>query len=345
MILIISSPRDAHAQAVAKSLTALARDDFHILDLGDMPMRMDLGIAMASGAAARFALRLADRRRIDLAEVTAVWWRRPQPYGLPPELSDPVHRAFAQQELDFALRGAWQCSRALWVNDVARDAAASNKVWQLDVANALGLRIPRTLITNSPEDAERFCDETSGSIVYKAFLASAMAWRETRILRPDDRALLAMVRVAPVIFQAYVPAIFDLRVTVVGDRIFAAAAETSKGEYTTDIRMNPGITWREYQLPDDVSERVPRLMETLGLEYGALDFRVTPDGEHVFLEINPAGQFLFIENATGMPIAAAMAAHLAAGVQGGRKGGLNTSAGSTPTEQSNPQAQAQHPMT
>jgi glutathione synthase/RimK-type ligase-like ATP-grasp enzyme len=57
-------------------------------------------------------------------------------------------------------------------------------------------------------------------------------------------------------------------------------------------------------------------MRRLGLEYGAIDLRLTPDGEYVFFEVNPAGQFLFVEHACGLPISAALAARLAAGREG-----------------------------
>lgn len=65
------------------------------------------------------------------------------------------------------------------------------------------------------------------------------------------------------------------------------------------------------ELPDQVVSGIHRLMSRLGLVYGALDFRVRPDGEHVFLEINPAGQWLFIEDQTRQPISQAVAKQLA----------------------------------
>jgi glutathione synthase/RimK-type ligase-like ATP-grasp enzyme len=312
MIIIISSPQDLHAQAVMRALDAAGAAPHQILDLSEFPVRMDLGIALATGGDSKLALRLADGTRLDLRQVTAFWWRRPQPFGLPAEMTDPVHRSFAQQESDLAFRGLWQCTQALWVNDVNRDAAASHKPWQLDVARDVGLSIPRTLITNCPEDVERFVAEADGEVIYKAFLASALAWRETRLLRAEDRQALRLVRFAPVIFQRYVPARLDLRVTVIGERILAAAAETAKTDYPADIRMNPSINWAPYRLPDEVAHRLLLLMRRLGLEYGAVDFRVTPDDEHVFLEVNPAGQFLFIENACGLKISTALAEHLAA---------------------------------
>jgi glutathione synthase/RimK-type ligase-like ATP-grasp enzyme len=63
-------------------------------------------------------------------------------------------------------------------------------------------------------------------------------------------------------------------------------------------------------LPPEVEERLRVLMRRMGLVYGAVDMRLKPDGTHVFLEINPAGQFLYVEVASGLPITAAMAAAL-----------------------------------
>ena len=312
MILIMSSPDDIHATAVQSALNARGAEN-HILNLSEFPMSMDIGLSFATGAPGNLALRLKSGKRIDFAAVTSVWWRRPQGFGFPPSLTDPVNRAFAQQESDFAFKGMYLSADACWVNDMTRDALASHKVWQLQTATRIGFDIPRTLITNNPDDARRFRGETGAKVIYKAFLASPMAWRETRILSDADMAQIDSVRLAPVIFQSYVPAVRDLRVTVVGRRIFAAGADTSKADYATDVRMNPGIGWTPYDLPKATADRVLAMMDAFGLEYGAFDFRVTPEGKHVFLEINPAGQFLFIQNATGMKIADAMADRLIAG--------------------------------
>jgi glutathione synthase/RimK-type ligase-like ATP-grasp enzyme len=312
MIIIISSPDDIHATAVLKALADKGAEA-RILDLSEFPMSMDIGLSFVTGAEGVLALRLKDGKRIDWAAVTSVWWRRPQGFGFPPGMSDPVNRAFAQQESDFAFKGMYLAAGGYWVNDIARDLSASHKVWQLQVAARLGMDIPRTLITNNPEDAKRFRSETKGDVIYKAFLASPMAWRETRILRDEDLAQIDAVRLAPVIFQSYVPSVRDLRVTVVGRRIFPAGADIAKAGYATDVRMNPGIGWKTAELPPEVARQILAMMDHFGLQYGAFDFRVTPEGRHVFLEVNPAGQFLFIQNATGMDIAGALADRLIAG--------------------------------
>jgi glutathione synthase/RimK-type ligase-like ATP-grasp enzyme len=100
----------------------------------------------------------------------------------------------------------------------------------------------------------------------------------------------------------------DLRITVVGDKIFPAAIHSQDTSYKVDFRMDMGAARvAPAALPSDVQDKLFALMRHLGLVYGAIDMRRRPDGSHVFLEVNPAGQWLFIENATGQPISQAMA--------------------------------------
>ena len=157
--------------------------------------------------------------------------------------------------------------------------------------------------------ARRFISERGPArTIYKTFLASVHCWRETRLVRPDELELLDLVRLAPVIFQEYVPAVADIRVTVMGNRMFAAAITPAPGGYDIDYRMDmPGATFRPATLPADVKSKIGRLMKRLGLVYGAIDLRRTADGTHVFLEINPAGEWRFVEERTHQPMTDAFA--------------------------------------
>ncbi len=309
MILIISSPDDVHAQAVMTELSRLGRPH-RLLNLSEFPSQLRL-TARLDGDQSDFTLTFADGARISMDEVSAVWWRRPQAFGFPAEIKDPAHRYFAQSEANTAFQGMYQSSEALWVNNTARDAAASHKPWQLKLAREVGLSIPETLITNDPEEALAFWQQYPGEVIYKPFLQTYHAWRETRRIQQEDEPLIEAVRLTPVLFQRFVPAVCDLRVTVIGDRLFAAAARAE--QYELDIRFNTDAKYQPHDLPARVEERLFALMRRLGLEYGAVDFRLTPEGEYVFLEVNPAGQFLYIERATEQPIAAALAEHLARG--------------------------------
>ncbi len=311
MIFIISGHEDVHAQAV---LAALARDgaDAAIIDMRAFPK--DAALSLAFGGEHDARTLSTGGRTHDLRAVRAVWWRRPQPYGVDAAITDPAAHYFVVHECHEAVEGLWRSLDASWINDPARDEAAARKVWQLDVARACGLQVPRTLVTNDPTRARAFAEAQGVErTIYKAFQGSEDAWRETRLLKPGELDRIDLVRHAPVIFQAFVPADADLRVTIVGDRIFPAAIRSRADAYPIDFRMDMGGARIEAcALPAAVEAGLRRLMARLGLVYGAIDLRRTPEGEHVFLEINPAGQWLFVEDQTGQPIAAALADKLAA---------------------------------
>lgn len=312
MILIISHPADEHAVAVLERLGGRGADAL-LLDTARFPRDIRMSIAHAPGGASRAAV-VIDGVEQDLAAVGAVWWRRPLPFELHDELLGTDDRSFAHGECYAALRGLWSCLDAHWLNDPERDEIASRKAYQLKLAKSLGLRIPRTLITNDPAGAAAFIEaEGAAGTIYKSFSATERAWRETRLLRDEERALLDGVRFAPVIFQEHIEADIDLRVTIVGDRIFAAEIASGETAYRVDYRMTMDqAEMRSHDLPAALEAQLRAFMGALGLIYGAIDLRLTRGGDYVFLEVNPAGQWLFIEERTGQPISDAIAARLMA---------------------------------
>jgi hypothetical protein len=319
MILIVSHHQNPDVQAVMRALRRAGEHAVRVVDLSDFPMRMDLTIEYGHDRRPSSVLRFADGSRVALDDVTAVWWHRPQPFSLPEAVADPVHRDFALREAQTAWRGFWQTGRALWINDIGRHEAALPKPGQLVAAREVGLSIPDTLITNNPDEARRFWSRYRSEIVYKAFTAIEGVWRETRLLGADEQSLAEAIRLTPVIFQRYVAAVVELRITVVGQRLFAAEIHCPQGEYPVDVRMNRGLPCRPHDLPEDITRKLMQLISRFGLEFGAIDMRVTPEGEYVFLEINPVGEFGHVEGATGLPIARAVAERLAEGRAGGRR--------------------------
>jgi hypothetical protein len=311
-VLIVSHLADVHATEVLRRLRQRGADAV-LFDTGRIPRETVLTIE--HGRSDRWAgTALVDGRRLDLAAVRAAWWRRPLPFHLHAEIGGADDRGFALGEAAAAVAGLWSCLDAEWINDPGRDEAAGRKAWQLKLAAGIGLRIPRTCITNDPDRARAFAEEEGAAgTVYKAFSATERTWRETRVLRPEEVALLDAVRYAPVIFQEYIPAVVDLRVTIVGEDVFAAEIHSQTTEYKHDFRMAMhDAAIRSHTLPDAVVAKLQALMATLGLVYGALDLRLTPEGDYVFLEINPAGQWLFVEHHTGQPISDAIADALVA---------------------------------
>lgn len=310
MIVVISYPEDPHATRVI-GLLEEGQHEVLLLTLSDLPGRATLSIDYDDPAAPGLEYRL-DGRSIELGAVRSVWWRRPQVPD-PSSVTDLDARMFTANEWNEALNGLWQLIDVPWMNPPARDDVAGRKAHQLRVAADVGLRVPRTLITSDPDRARTFIEAQGlGRTVFKTFSATHAVWRETRLVREGELETLDAVRVAPVIFQEFIPAEADLRITVVGKRIFPAAIDVRGTDYEVDFRMSLGqARTTAAELPQAVADRLHALMRRLGLVYGAIDMRRTPDGDYVFLEVNTAGEFLFVEERTEQPISRAMADWLA----------------------------------
>lgn len=308
-ILIVSNLSDGHARAVMTALGTHGRR-VELLDLSEFPQRLALSMAFHDGTRS-FHLERHGYGRLDLGELRAVWWRRPQPFSLPVSVANPAHRRVALSETSTAFQGLYQSMDAFWINAPVRDSAAGHKPWQLALAQEVGLEIPETLMTNDPEQARAFWAACGGDVIYKQFLALPDAWSETRRVGKQESSLAESIRLCPVVFQRRVSAVADLRVTVIRDDIFAAAVAVDELDYDVDVRLNLAARYAVHKLPESVERLLRNLMRRLGLVYSAIDLRLTEDGRYVFLEVNPAGQFLYVEEATGQPIAATLASHLA----------------------------------
>jgi hypothetical protein len=308
-VLIISSLADEHVTPVMRAL-AERNCQVELLDLSLFPQKLTLTLGFNNGQHC-FRLSGSGANGVDFDRVRAVWWRRPQQFCLPASVTDPVHQRFAISDTNTAFQGLYLSIGERWVNPPLSDAAANHKPWQLRCAQEIGLEIPETLMTNDPDAVRSFYDSCNGDVIYKQFLALPDAWRETRRLEPGFVQADDNLRLCPVIFQRRVDAIADLRVIIVGETVFAASVAVDQLAYDVDVRMNPEARYVPYALSAAVEQQLVALMHRLGLVYGAIDMRVTNDGRYIFLEVNPAGQFLYVEEATGQPIAAALAAELA----------------------------------
>ncbi|HRY46452.1 MAG TPA: alpha-L-glutamate ligase [Candidatus Paceibacterota bacterium] len=313
MVLILSSESDPHAVAVRDQLASMSMPVV-ILDLSSFPQESRLAITCDRGAGVRFGFQTSVES-IDLGQCRSIWWRRPQQPQMDPQIRRSAYVQFGLSECHAALTGLWQSLNAFWINDPALDTAAQQKVYQLKIATELGLSIPDTLITNDPARAEAFVQRYgAGRVICKAFTATEAHWRETRLVRDDELAHIHSVKYAPVIFQEYIEAIYDLRITVIGPKVFAAAIHSQETEYKIDCRIDISHARIEaVDLPPKIIHQIREFMGRLGLVYGAIDMRLRPDGSYVFFEVNPAGQWLFIEGATGQPITECLARALARG--------------------------------
>jgi MvdD family ATP-grasp ribosomal peptide maturase len=258
-----------------------------------------------------------DTGEFDLREVTAIWHRRLN-FGAEIPLSlDKQLRDASLSETRAAALGMLASLKAFRMDAVEHIRRAENKQLQLQVARSLGLEIPRTLTTNDPAAVRDFARSCQSGLVTKMLSSFAVyeAGRElvvfTNPVKPEDLADLSGLRLCPATFQEMIPKALELRTTVVGRRVMSASINSQASERAAHDWRRDGQRiiqdWQPYELPREVEEKTLRLMDSFALNYGAIDIIVTPDGRHVFLEINPVGEFFWLERYCGLPIADAIA--------------------------------------
>jgi hypothetical protein len=316
MILILTEPFDPHADHVINMLTDRGAE-FIRFNPADFPAQASLSIGYAPDGQMRSFLRLGETA-IDLTKLQSVWSRRPRPPVPYEQIQDAATREFVTLDCKIFVQDLWNTLPCRWLpGRPASVQRAQLKISQLRVAAELGLELPPTLFTNSREEFLDFYNQHNGNIVSKltspAFDQtvgdSAEITRYTEVVSKRDVGYATSIQYCPIILQAYVPKRLELRITVVGQQAFAAEIHSQQTHHTRH-------DWRRYDLshtphfphvlPPDVQERCIRLVERLNLCYGAIDMILTPEGRYVFVEINPSGQYLWIEDQTNLPISAAI---------------------------------------
>lgn len=247
-----------------------------------------------------------ESRSLDFDDVGSIWCRSFRPTGFPDDLG-AADRKFAETESRRALDALMTIANCVWINHPLNQVRANSKPAQLFVARKVGLDIPSTLISNDPKEIRSFLAKLAGPAIFKSLSQSIELPPGqslfTGLLTEKELANLDRIRLTPGIFQEFVEKAYEVRTTVVGPRIFSARIDSQANAATrVDWRHRPFDIDKPVQLPPEVEKKIHALMQALGLVYGAIDFIVTPEGRHVFLEINPAGQYMWVESSTGLQI-------------------------------------------
>jgi hypothetical protein len=312
-VLILSCPQDLHAHAACE---AIERKGYRALILytPDFPSRAGLTI-VPDGHHSTLTWQATEKWRLG-RDFVSVWVRRTF-FATTPAEFDERDRLTIERECGEMRRAflSLLCPRAMWVNPLRCESC---KAAQLAAAARLGFQIPPTLVSNNPTEILAFVKRARTEVVFKTFGALV----PTTIVTPELLADPELLRWTPGIYQHYVPKAYELRATVIGRRIFAVkinSQETLRGRIDwREAQRRPrgqagDLTFEAAILPAAVAERCLHLMQVLGLVYGAIDLIVTPALEYVFLEVNPAGQFLWAESETGLPLLDALSTMLIEG--------------------------------
>lgn len=276
---------------------------FNPADIGDgLTVSARYGIRPAS-AAGRM---LTPSRAAYWDDVRAVYWRRPTWPAFPHLSSDDARFAAAQTR--YGLGGVLHAlDSPLWVNHPLRNSEADYKPHQLARAQALGLAVPATLITNDLDDAREFV-AAHPAVIHKTLRATSyqrngvpvVSWAEQVTADEIDER----VRVVPHLFQVRIDKSCDIRVLIVGRRVFAVRIESDLLDWRRDYSA---LTYSVITLPAELNAALLAFLDAFGLASGSFDLAVDRAGTYWLLELNPNGQWGWLEEHTGLPMAAAFA--------------------------------------
>jgi glutathione synthase/RimK-type ligase-like ATP-grasp enzyme len=325
-ILIISDPLDLHARAVAYAIRAKGHvcEEFHCHDFPTLTA-ITLKVSNRNPRSGSVVRHVYGELNISEGDFDTIWLRRR--HG--PWLPTSIHAG----DRDVAAR---QCDRVLgdfvsaldrdgvfWVNHFEKESSSVLKVCQLREARRAGLSVPETLVSNDPNEIRRFIKDCGGVAAHK--LLQHASWKSdngetvfvcyTSPVTLDDLPQDAMLRLCPAVFQPLLEKRFEVRVACFGDHLISLQIDSQSDERARiDWRANQWqVEMKPYDLPQEVAQGIRRFLRLMGLAYASLDFIVAPDGEHIFLEANPQGQFLWMEERTGLALLDAFSEFLIVG--------------------------------
>jgi len=258
-------------------------------------------------------------REIFLHEIKVAWFRKPSFdfFGHDANLSDT--QRFISSECRATLDILYSLPNVSWVNDPFAANKAKSKFQQLILAARLGMSVPRTLVTNHPHRVEEFAAETQGFLLTKAVYTPNVVINgrpqgipSKKIEIEDLKHLGHLFALGPAQLQDYVDKAFELRVTIIGETVFAIKIESQSIE-AAKVDWRPfvdSLRHTEFSLPERVQRFCIDFVLQQRLKFGAMDFIVTSDDEYFFLENNPFGQYLWLENKVGLPLTRTMCDYL-----------------------------------
>jgi hypothetical protein len=255
------------------------------------------------------------------SEITAIWERRPEsPKELLIENKPEINKHNLEEALGFLVFLQYYLKDVFSIGSIVYDRVSVSKMLQLKMARDLGMNVPATCFSNRKEDIVRFAEKYE-YVVLKS-IENDNVWLNDEYeyvfyAQKVKSSLLAdnpeeMFSQTVSYVQNYIEKQFELRITVVGEQVFACKIDSQildedKGKVDWRQGYDHGLKHEPFDLPETIRHFCSMYLERMNLHFGCFDMIVTPDNEYVFLECNPNGQWLWIELATGMKISAAIA--------------------------------------
>ena len=281
-LVVLTIRDDLHAHAVKNELEARHNVACHIVEtdvLADSG-----GLTWSTAPSYCEATLPTGSSPVKVAEVDLIWWRRANATPrLPARLTDDVTRDVVSNDCRAAMLGIVLTDfRGRWVNDPEATRIAELKLVQLRAADKVGLRMPRTLVSQNPVRIREFCEALNNRVVVKTVAGTHKSPLVTGLVNESMLKSDAMLSLSPAIYQECIEGDVHLRVQCFGDKFYSASVRFPELDWR--LRLDR-VEIQPYELPREVQRQLLKLMQVLRLRMGIIDLKVTPQGEIVWFEI------------------------------------------------------------
>ena len=307
MLLIVTNETDATADYLLPRLTE-ARIPFVRFDTNTALERVAFSYAPSNPS-----LKI-DRKWYGPDDISNVWYRRPERL-LSSKIPDTPEGKCVLDEWSESLEGFFaHIPRIRWMNYPAANALASRKLEQLSKAQQFGLMIPDTIVTQDSEALRAFFSKHDGEVIVKPLGRACVERPDSELdsiiftnrVKESDLENLDDLAQCPTLFQQSIRKLSDVRITIVDGEIhtYELTAKDLDGRQRCDIRRNnmADVVYREIRPPQDVSESLLRMVNHYGLRFAAIDMAVSDDEQWCFFEVNPNGQWAWLDLCAGARI-------------------------------------------
>lgn len=292
MILVLGATDDPMVAGVAETLGERGAD-FAFVSVHEIPGTVRLQL----GTEGRDAL-IFNEGVLDLQQVKGVYHRAGfAHWEVYEDFSEPEVR-FINDECTATFTPWLNTAPGLVVNRPRASVSNGSKPYQLGIVARHGFGVPDTLVTNHPGLVSEFYDKHNEQVIYKSisYIRSIV-----QKMTEDDLNRLDTLNHGPIQLQERIEG-FDVRVHVVGDRVFPCRIDSESSDYRYDKQSNL-IPW---EISDEVAERCVAVTKELGLVISGVDLRITPEGRDYCFEVNPTPAFRWYEDRAGLPITDAL---------------------------------------
>jgi glutathione synthase/RimK-type ligase-like ATP-grasp enzyme len=304
-IAIFTIAGDIHAGVIYDEIITLGGDCF-VVESDKLTSAACLNANILTG---KYSLVDRNGRNFDIGELDLVWWRRAvRAQSIDLDDFTEVQKDVINNDCEATLLGMlFAAFKGTWVSHPLSTRLAANKVLQGKVAQDVGLYYPKTLVSQNPAEVFRFIEENEGRLIVKPVHGTIKLPLYTQAIDLGNLPSADDIAVCPTTYQELIPGNVHYRINIFGDKVFAFQLESADLDWRPDLT----VPFKIVPLSENIELKLKRLLKVMGLAMGIIDMKVHDEnGKVYFLEVNPQGQFLFLQAITGFDLGKEFAAFL-----------------------------------